>query len=227
MRPFWNFLFAIGLLLIWIIAGGYITQASVFLIPSKNIDKNFKNAYKYSTWAAVVTWLLVAFAIVGVILLFVFGAEIAAAAASAAEAATSGGAITSIQNLQKASKGVSWIVLGFLGFALALVFLTGILSALTATNIKSSEKYDPKNKKMARAYKDSIIAASLSLGAAGLLIIGSLTYIVVKGQQKRNAIRKQQELGLTQSGSKINMETYQQMASLASKTNLKSIPFIK
>lgn len=92
---FLKMLFCITLILIWIVSGGYITQTSVFIHAYRSQADGFKKAYTYSTWAAVITWLLIAFVIIliiyviaGVVVLFGTGVgEVGAGGAAAAEGA--------------------------------------------------------------------------------------------------------------------------------------------
>lgn len=78
----------------------------------------------------------------------------------------------------KTGKILSWALLII---SLILVLITGILSAIAASEIQAAGK-DGFNigagSQVGKAYDDAIIAASLSLGAAGLLIIGMITYAV-------------------------------------------------
>ena len=59
MSSFWNFAFGAILIIIWIISGGFVTQANVFLGPYKNKDQYLHSAYWYTFWAAFVTWTLI------------------------------------------------------------------------------------------------------------------------------------------------------------------------
>lgn len=213
MSSFWNFAFGALLVIIWIIAGGFITQSNVFLGPYKNTDNYLHDAYWYSFWAAFVTWtligifiILVILSVIGVLALFGSGVGEAGAAAEGGAAAVEGtevataaelGTSTKTGKSSKAKKGVStgisWITIGFLAFALILVAITGILSALTASSMVKSPNYDPTISKLKTAYTDAIVAASISLGAGGLLIIGIIVYFIV-GEQRKKKIEAQKEL---------------------------------
>lgn len=213
MSSFWNFLFGGLLVLIWIVAGGFITQANVKLGSYKNDDDFLHRAYWLSFWAAFVTWtligiffILVILSVLGVVALFGSGVgEVAVAAESGAAAAETGVEIAELEAKKlvggKAktgfvTSGVSWITIGFLIFALILVVITGILSAITASSIAKSPNYISTNsnfKNLNKSYTDSIIAASMCLGAGGLLIIGVITYFVI-GIQRKNKIKTQKEL---------------------------------
>ena len=212
MSSFWNFAFGAILVVIWIIAGGFITKTNVSLSPYKDQDSYLSNAYWYSFWAAFVTWtligifiILVILSVIGVIALFGSGvgeagavAEGGAVAAEEAETVE----LTSTKMVKSKGKGaistgVSWITIGFLLFALVLVAITGVLSALSASSMVKSPNYDSKNSKLKTAYTDAIVAASLCLGAGGLLIIGIIVYLII-GEQRKKKIEAQKELAAKQ-----------------------------
>lgn len=181
MSSFFTFVFSALLIIIWIIAGGFITQTSVLLHPHRDKDSNLHRAYWYSFWAAFVTWTLVAIflilivlAVVGVVGLFSTGVGEEATAADY----LGGSSVTS---------NISWLTVAFLVLALILVSVTGVLSALTASNIKASPNYKPTDPKMKKAYDNAIIAASMCLGAGGLLIIGMISYFVLAWQEGKKA----------------------------------------
>lgn len=201
MSSFWNFAFGFILVLVWIVSGGYITQANVYLDSYKNRDADFNRAYTFTFWAAFVTWflvglfiLLVILSVVGVVALFGSGVGEAGAAAEGAEAtegmelSRSGRAreyLKSPEGQNTISGGVSWFTIGFLIFALILVGTTGILAALAASSMIKSPHYNPSVKKLKTAYTDCVIAASLCLGAGGLLIIGIIVYFIVGFQREK------------------------------------------
>lgn len=96
------------------------------------------------------------------------------------------------------SQGVSWIMTGFLLMALGLVITTGILSAITASNINQSEYFQQNqdNASLQQAYKYAVISASMCLAAAGLLVLGFIVYYIMREQHKRNirkAIQREQQ----------------------------------
>lgn len=217
--------FAGILVLLWIISGGFISQASSYIHPYKDKDNNINNAYWYAFWAAFITWTLVClFAIVviliilGVVGLFATGVGEAGVAVEGGVAAAEGGALLAEEGavategaletklgseaVKKGSKkeskgvvetGISWIAMGFLIFALILVGITGILSALCASDLAKSPNFNPSDQKLKTAYNDAIISASLCLGAAGLLIIGIITYFII-GEQKASKAKKMEEI---------------------------------
>ena len=214
MSSFFNFAFGAILVLIWIVAGGFITKTNVSLGPYKNTDDDLHNAYWYSFWAAFVTWtligifiILVILSVIGVVALFGSGAgeagvaaEGGAAAAEGGVAAESGIAAEEEATLEEGKSkkgaiatGVSWFTIAFLIFALILVGITGVLSALTASSMVKSPNYDPTNSKLKTAYTDAIISASMCLGAAGLLIIGIIVYFII-GERRKKKIEDEKEL---------------------------------
>jgi len=213
MSSFWNFLFGAILVIVWIISGGFVTQANVFLTSYKDKDSDLSRAYWYSFSAAFITWFLIGVFIILIILSVIglvalFGSGVGEAGAAAEEAETARVAAeaeftlsrkgirnyaTSPQGQSTITTGISWFTIGFLVFALLLVVTTGILSALAASSMTQSHNFDPSDSKLKTAYNDCIIAASLSLGAAGLLIIGIIVYFVV-GLERQRKIDAQKKL---------------------------------
>lgn len=196
MSSFLNFLFGFILILIWIVAGGFITQASIFLTPFKDRDTEMHRAYWFAFWASFTTWSLVAIfiiliilSVIGVVALFGSGVGEAGAAAEEAEGASSlaqiRGYAGSSEGQLTISSGISWFTLAFLVFALILVGITGVLSAIAAGSMAASSHFDRSNSRLVTAYNDCIIAASLCLGAAGILLIGILVYFIIGLRQQR------------------------------------------
>lgn len=73
MGSIWNIVFAFGLLLIWMIAGVFITDASVKLGSYKDVDNYFNNAYWYAFWAAFITWFLVILVFIIIVTIIILG----------------------------------------------------------------------------------------------------------------------------------------------------------
>src|SRR5579862_2094241 len=129
MASYWEIFLAVVLIIIWILAGIFITQANVYLGPFKNIDSFFLTAYNYTFWAAFITWFLVALfillfilAIVGVIGLFSTGAGEAEVAAGEEESlAAKYYRQYQATQTQPTSQGISWSTIIFLIFALFLI----------------------------------------------------------------------------------------------------------
>lgn len=189
MSSFWNFVFGAILIIIWIVAGGFVTQANIFLGPFKTQDNDLQTAYTYTFWAAFVTWtligifiLLVILSIIGVVALFGSGAG-EAEAAEGAEASEAKSAESS--NQQLLNEGIPWLTLAFLVFALILISITGVLAAIAATSMTKSPNFNRTIANLNTAYNDCIIAAVSCLGAASLLIIGILTYFIVGIERQR------------------------------------------
>lgn len=195
MSSFWNFLFGAVLVIIWIIAGGFVTEANVFLTNYKDKDDYLHRAYWFTFWAAFVTWFLIGVFIILVILSVMGFAEIFGAAEEGTAAESKGASKSSSYSPQGKSwkSGISWITIGFLIFALILVGITGILAAIAASSMVQSPNFDPSVEKLQKAYNDCIIAASLCLGAGGLLIIGLITYSIVGYERKKKAEAKKKE----------------------------------
>lgn len=187
MSGFWNYLVAIILFVIWIIAGGFITQSNVYLHAYKDEGQYMHTAWLLTFWAAFVTWFLVILfiimvilAIVGVVALFGSGVGEAGLAAESTE-----GAQFSVDP-GTLSTGISALGIGLLCLAFVLVLVNGILAALAAVNMKKSPNYTNTDPKLTKAYQNCEIAAIMSLLAAGILIIAIITYIIIG---KRNKAR--------------------------------------
>lgn len=198
MSSFLNFLFAIILVIIWIIAGGYITKATIDIHPYENLDNDFKKARQYTYWGAFITWtligifiLLVLLSVLGVVALFGSGAGEAEAAEEAEAKETS--KLSSYSKNFAGKKGTSWETIGFLVFALILVSISGVLAALSASSLGKSSNFDNTNSKMRSAYHSCVVAAILCLGAAGILIIGIIVYFIV-GEKRKKEVQEQEEL---------------------------------
>jgi hypothetical protein len=181
MSNFWIFVFTLVLLILWIVAGVYITRANLILQNYQKVDDNFLNAFNYSYWAAFVTWFLVALFVLLILLSFIglgvlFSSGVGETGALATEWARYGNDPELVGLLE--SK-ISWWAVGSLVVALILVGVTGVLSALAANWLVTSKNFDPNNANQYTAYVDCIIAASICLGAGGLLIIGLIIYLVV------------------------------------------------
>ena len=194
MGTFLNSVFAIILLIIWIIAGGFVTQANVFLTKFRK-DSKINQAWWYTFGAAFTTWtligifiILIILSVVGVVALFGSGVGEAGLAATAATSAAKSGGTAIVKG------GIPWLTIGFLIFALVLVSLTGFLAVFAANNIRTSPEYKPDIQKIQKAYINCIIAASMCLGAGGILIIGLIIYFFVGLKNKQKAKALQAEL---------------------------------
>jgi len=190
-------IYVILLLIIWIIAGGYVTQANVYLRSYKDLDDNLMKAYSDTYKAAFVTWfivalvvLLVILAVAGVITLFATGVGEVAAGAEATEAAEATEEENAAKKSLKGNYNLSWVIIIFLIIAIALTSTTGIFAALAAQNISSSSNYNSDVYKLKKSYDNCLIAAVLSLGAVGLLIVGVLTYYIYQSLLKNKETKE-------------------------------------
>lgn len=192
MASFLSWIFSFVLIAVWVTAGGFITEANIFI--DKDKEENFGKAKMYSLIAALVTWILLGIfiillglAIFGVITLFGSGVGEAGLAAES----IGGGLLKAGAESKLKKVGLSWFTILFLLFAVFLVTLTGVLSVLTAVNLQRSTTFSEEKQtdREQKAYLDSIIAASLSLGTVGLLLIGLATYIGVSISKKKKVAR--------------------------------------
>jgi hypothetical protein len=174
----WSFIFGVILIIIWIIAGIYVTQANIYLTSFKDTDESLHQAYWLTFWAAFVTWTLVGIFVVLVVLSVLGIEEIEVAD------------VTSTYN-QYQQPGTSWASIIFLFIALVLIGTTGVLSALAATAVTESSNFNQKNDKLNSAYQDCIIGAVVCLTSGGLLILGIIAYFVYNYRSRREAAAKQ------------------------------------
>ena len=206
MSSLWNVMFGGGLLVIWIIAGGFVTSAEIKIKPDRNQDGHLNAAYVQSFWAAFATWftvalmiLLLALSIFGFVTLFGSGAGEALEGAEVAEEEESAWEGYSSTKESKKSTTGETVTRLFLAAAIGLTATTGILSAIAASNLTKSDEFKPKgktdkDKRLVAAHEKLTIAASLSLTAVGLLIIGFIAHFVWmahKKQKLKEQINKQ------------------------------------
>lgn len=184
MASYWGVFLAVVLIIIWLAAGTYITQANIALRDLQNTDNFFKIAYNYTFWAAFITWFLVALFVLLVILtavgvagLFSSGAgEAAEGEAAIEEESASSKLYKQYQNIPQPSEGTSWTTILFILLALVLISITGILAAYSAEQIAASTNFTESNASMKLAYDDCVIAAIICLASAGLLILSAIFY---------------------------------------------------
>lgn len=148
----WLIILGIILIIIWIVAAIYITNASVAL--QNATDKTLGQAYWYAVTASSVAWISIILFIIIFILALYYQVG-------------------------------TWLILLLLLITLTLIIITGVLSILSAHTIATSTTA------AGNAYMDSIIAATLTVGASGTLILGTIVYLIISAQQKR---RDQAEL---------------------------------
>ena len=229
------FTFSALLIVIWIIAGGFITDASVKIHGSKDANDEMHKAYVLSTWAAVITWLLIGL-FISLIILAVLGVVTVTGVAYSTGVGEYETVLMTIEGVATATsqatkslaagtashpvkKGFSWFTIGFLFLALFLVTITGVLSALTASSMVKgnfTSLTDHNVEKLQKAYNDAIIAAVASLASAGLIIIGIITYIVIVNVRKSKL--KQQMAETQAKKEKLELEAKQKGYAAISKT---------
>lgn len=196
MSSFWNFVFGAVLVVIWVVAGGFITAASLNLTAFRDTDENLHRAYWFAFWAAFVTWTLVIIFVILVILSIIglvalFGSGVGEAGVAEGAAAEEGGFseyASSPEGQQLLTQGISWFTIAFLVFALILVGITGVLSTIAASSMAASSNFNRNSQALNTAYTDCIVAASMCLGAAGILLIGIITYFIIglRAQQAKD-----------------------------------------
>jgi ABC-type sulfate transport system permease component len=153
----------IVLIIIFFISAGLLTQASTKIGPNTT-DPHLSYAYKITTWIAVLTWVIVALIIIGIIVYFFFYAEAAPEIAVA----------NAYKQLQSKPETLSTGLTIFLVIIILLVLIVGILAAIAASSISNYSGYKT-NADIYRAYEDSAISAVLCLGSLGILV-GILIY---------------------------------------------------
>ena len=166
--------FIIILLLLWITTGGFLAQASVKLHQFRNLDDNFNTAYWKTFTAAVVTWCLVALAVILIILIMVGGFAILPEIEGLSAMASVSGA--------KSKLSIFLIIVLIISFC--LVLFNGVYATIGAVQMKKSPKYDSSNKDMALAYRDCVISSVTSILLCAFIVIILITYIVVYYKKK-------------------------------------------
>jgi len=156
------------MLLIWIVSGGFLTQASTFLHGSRD-DRNISKAYWLTFAAAFMTWFLIGMTIIVVILIIAgvvgltAGTGGADLAVGAEEAAT-----------MPIGPAMSWGTILLCVAAAILIATSGSLGAAAAYYIRKSGKYKetPTVQHIHKAYKWCIIAACMCLVGFFLVVSG-------------------------------------------------------
>ena len=232
---FWYLAFSGLLIIIWIIAGGYITDANVKLHGSKDANDEMNKAYWLSFWAAFVTWTLVGIFII-LIILAVAGVVTITGVAYATGVGEYETVLMTVEGVATATSqatkslakgtashplktGFSLTTIGFLVLALILISITGILSALTASSMVKgnfTSLTDHNVEKLQKAYNDAVIAAVASLGAGGLIIVGIIAYIVIVNVRKSKLKKQMEEAQAKQA--QLELEAKQKGYAAISKT---------
>lgn len=156
---------SIILAVVFIAAAVLITLSSTNLYQYRNTDTDFGNAYTYSTWASVLSWILVALVIIaaGVYIYYYVegGAEVTAIEAQAAKRL----------NTRMSADSISGWNLFFLILLIILLIGLGGLSTATAVSIQKSKNYSSNIPQQYNAYAYAAMAAVIALVAAGLVVI--------------------------------------------------------
>lgn len=205
---FARFAFASILILIWVITGGFATQANVFLQDYKGSDNQMKQAYWLTFGVAFITWFLIGLAIVIVCVMFFSGAgeaEVAEGGAEAGEEAEASEAEASEEKEGESETGKgqknSMLINIFFATAFLLVLTTGLLSTFAAAAIAKSPNYKSSISKLKKAYTNCIISAVLSMGSVGFLIIGYIVMKVMKNKKEKKRMESEQRgRGMPQRG---------------------------
>lgn len=201
MSSLWSFLITTVLVVIFIVVGGYMTQAADYLRGYRKQDPLIDKAYRYCVYVAIIVWSIVALVIIiislavtGIVALFSTGVGEVGVAAEAGEGATveEGASRNFTGNNPNLGSGISWITFGFLILAMILVTIAGVLAAQAAAALKSSPKYNPDNRYKVKAYDNCRTSAILSLGAVGLLLLSVTFYLLYEYRQRELA--KEQRL---------------------------------
>jgi hypothetical protein len=178
------------LLLLWFITGIYMADASTDLDKEKGSNSNLASAQTAAFWGAFITLGLASLAILLIILLVILliffpevflaaGAEDAAETA-AVEAGEEGAEVAESvakkelkSTTKKKSSLVSDIIYFFLIGAMILLIINGILAVSSAVHIDASGVKST----VQSAYHDVVVAAVISLGTVGVILIIHFTNI--------------------------------------------------
>lgn len=193
MNSWWDFILGLILIIIWITGGVYVTQANIALTSHKNDNNYLSEAYNLTFWASFITWFLVVLFIILLILsvfgiVALFGSGIGEA--GAAESIEARNFITSDQGQATINRGISWFTVLFLITAIILIITTGTLAAIAASDIAKSG-----NTNIGNSYNECIIAASLCISAAAIILIAFITYYTIDYLNEQK-FKKQEEIEL-------------------------------
>lgn len=193
MNSWWDFILGLILIIIWITGGVYVTQANIALTPHKNDNNDLNEAYNLTFWASFITWFLVVLFIILIILsvfgvVALFGSGIGEV--GAAESIEARNFITSDQGQATINRGISWFTVLFLITAIILIITTGTLAAIAASDIAKSG-----NTNIGNSYNECIIAASLCISAAAIILIAFITYYTIDYLNEQK-FKKQEQIEL-------------------------------
>ena len=165
------------------IAGGFITNASQRItdIPNAGSNPKLNSAHKWSAIAAVIVWITVALLVIGFILVIIFSPE-------EAEAGTAEEGLTVEASSKSSFSFLNIVIYGLLFLILAGVITVGILSAITANDIRTSGVPDNNNSE-----KQAIIGASISIVVFVFVLIALIVQFTYKPKKKQGDILSQLE----------------------------------
>lgn len=171
--------FLIALILL-IVAGVFATKAAVDVARVKDYgkDPDLSHAHKYLTASAVMTWVSVGLGFIVLIIGFSAGVYFSPGPAHQATFETVSKTATGGHGIG----GTSMIVLTVI--TTILLLMTGILSAVAASDMKKSKVAGELYKS---GYNSAITAAVIAIGSIGLFVIGMIVYFVSKGSETKKA----------------------------------------
>lgn len=159
MYDFVLFILVIVLVIVLIISLVYITRASIAV--SGTSDPDLEKAYTYLAWTSGILWTLIAISVIGSIALVVFGPEF----------------------LPLLGKTVVYL---FLFAVVAAAVTVGIMAAIASAYISYSPSITKDN--IRAAYDDCVIAAVITLGTIGVIILGFyITWHTSKAEEQAMA----------------------------------------
>ena len=147
-----NIVLLLGAIGLLAVSGGYSTDAARRVTDITGWDSypDLRSAHTLLSWSAVAAWLGLALVIILLVLYFIYGFE----------------------TIEITGNLVTYL---FLFGVLGLVILVGVLSAVAADKINKANVSDNKG-----AYKQAIIAAVLSLGTLGIIILLAIIKYMIK-----------------------------------------------
>jgi len=181
---------SIILVVIWIVAGVFITQANVKLHDYKNEDDPYAHpAWTYSFWAAFTTWTLVGIFTILLIAGLLIGGALFATGIGETEVAVTGVAKAAQDGIRTATGAVkphiSKLAIAALVVGVVLATTTGILSAMTAVDVRKIGTYD-SDSVLKEAHDEAVKAAVICLTSVGLTVVAGVSYIwYVESKKKK------------------------------------------
>ena len=185
----WVFIFlSIIFVIIFLIAAWYVVKASEYIrdISGYENDKYLSSAADYAGWAAGIDWAIVSLVllafVIGIIIFAYGGAEVAEA-----------GEVEEVET-GSTSSYFSYIVFFVL---IILIIITGIFSAIAASDISKSPIYaSGGNTNAINAYHNAVISAIISIVSVILFFISlGIYYYVTRPVKKEEREKEKEERG--------------------------------